>query len=140
MLNESALALVQEYIYTDFDWRVGVLNGRAIYACKYFMARDHWQIYNHASSRKSGKSGAFETIPTFEAPKAVLEAALRASAIIGKGLYGVDIKQKGHHIYVIEVNDNPSMDHQVEDAYLGDELYMMVMQEFVDRLERRGRG
>ena len=32
------------------------------------------------------------------------------------------------------------MDHQVEDAYLGDELYMMVMQEFVDRLERRGRG
>jgi glutathione synthase/RimK-type ligase-like ATP-grasp enzyme len=140
MLNESALALVQEYIYTDFDWRVGVLNGRAIYACKYFMARDHWQIYNHASSRKSGKSGAFETIPTFEAPKAVLEAALRASAIIGKGLYGVDIKQKGHQIYVIEVNDNPSMDHQVEDAYLGDELYMMVMQEFVDRLERRGRG
>ena len=104
------------------------------------MARDHWQIYNHASSRKSGKSGAFETIPTFEAPKAVLEAALRASAIIGKGLYGVDIKQKGHQIYVIEVNDNPSMDHQVEDAYLGDELYMMVMQEFVDRLERRGRG
>ena len=66
MLKESALALVQEYIYTDFDWRIGVLNGRAIYACKYFMARDHWQIYNHASSRKSGKSGGFETIPTFD--------------------------------------------------------------------------
>lgn len=140
MLEESALALVQEYIYTDFDWRIGVLNGRAIYACKYFMARDHWQIYNHASSRKSGKSGGFETLPTFEAPKPVLDAALKACAIIGNGLYGVDIKQKGSHIYVIEVNDNPSIEHEVEDAYLGDELYMMVMQEFVNRLERRGRA
>ncbi len=139
MLAESALALVQEYIYTDFDWRIGVLNGRAIYACKYFMARDHWQIYNHASSRKSGQSGDFETIPTFEAPRAVLDAALKASAIIGNGLYGVDIKQKGNQIYVIEVNDNPSIDHSIEDAYLGDELYMMIMQEFVNRLERRGR-
>ncbi|TVP79838.1 MAG: ATP-grasp domain-containing protein [Puniceicoccaceae bacterium] len=139
MLEESALALVQEYIYTEYDWRIGVLNGRAIYACKYFMARDHWQIYNHASSRKSGQSGGFETIPTFEAPKAVLEAALKASAIIGKGLYGVDIKQKGERIYVIEVNDNPSIEHGVEDAYVGDELYRMIMQEFVNRLERRGR-
>lgn len=140
MLDESALALVQEYIYTDFDWRIGVLNGRAIYACKYFMARDHWQIYNHASSRKSAQSGDFETIPTFEAPKAVLDVALKACGIIGNSLYGVDIKQKGNQIYVIEVNDNPSIDHSVEDAYLGDELYMMVMQEFVDRLERRGRA
>jgi len=139
MFKESALALVQEYIYTEFDWRIGVLNGRAIYACKYFMARDHWQIYNHASNRKSGQSGGFETIPTFEAPKPVLDAALKASAIIGNGLYGVDIKQKGSHIYVIEVNDNPSIDHGVEDAYVGDELYMMIMQEFVNRLERRGR-
>jgi len=35
MLEESSLALVQEYLYTDYDWRIGVLNGRAIYACKY---------------------------------------------------------------------------------------------------------
>lgn len=140
MLKDSALALVQEYLYTDFDWRIGVLNGRAIYACKYFMARDHWQIYNHASSRKRNQEGGFETIPTFEAPKAVLDAALKASAIIGNGLYGVDLKQRENHTYVIEVNDNPSIEHQVEDLYLGDELYMMIMQEFVNRLEKRGRG
>jgi glutathione synthase/RimK-type ligase-like ATP-grasp enzyme len=139
LLKESALVLVQEYIYTEFDWRIGVLDGRAIYACKYFMARDHWQIYNHASNRRSGQSGGFETIPTFEAPKPVLKAALKASSIIGNGLYGVDIKQQGGRVYVIEVNDNPSIDQGVEDAYLGDELYMMIMQEFVKRLEKRGR-
>jgi len=137
MLADSALLLVQEYIYTEFDWRIGVLNGRAIYACKYFMARGHWQIYDHAA--KGNTSGGFETIPTFETPRRVLDAALKASAIIGRGLYGVDLKEVGKEVYVIEVNDNPSIDHGVEDDYLGDELYMMIMQEFVNRLEQRGR-
>ena len=137
LFADTALVLVQEYLYTDYDWRVGVLNGRAIYACRYHMARNHWQIYNHDAKRFN--SGGFETLPTFEVPKKVLDAALKASAMIGKGLYGVDIKQKDNHVYVIEVNDNPSIDHKVEDLYLGNELYMLVMQEFADRLEKRGR-
>lgn len=140
MLEESALALVQEYLYTDYDWRIGVLNGRAIYACKYFMARGHWQIYNHGSSQPRHKTGGFETIATFEVPRVVLNAALKACSVIGKGLYGVDIKQQDKQVYVIEVNDNPSIEHRVEDRYLGDELYMMIMQEFADRLEQRGRN
>jgi glutathione synthase/RimK-type ligase-like ATP-grasp enzyme len=101
------------------------------------MARNHWQIYNHSVKRNT--SGNFETLPTFEAPKVVLDAALKACAMIGKGLYGVDLKQKGNQVYVIEVNDNPSIDHKVEDIYLGDELYMLIMLEFVNRLEKRGR-
>jgi glutathione synthase/RimK-type ligase-like ATP-grasp enzyme len=137
LLHDTALILVQEYMYTDFDWRVGVLNGRAIYACRYHMARNHWQIYNHDAKRFV--SGGFETLPTFEVPRAVLDAALKACNMIGQGLYGVDVKQKGSHVYVIEVNDNPSIDHEVEDLYLGDELYMLIMQEFVSRLEQRGR-
>ena len=136
--KESALMLAQEFLYTDFDWRIGVLNGRAIYACRYLMARNHWQIYNHDASRRNA-SGGFETLPTFEVPKQVLDAALRASNMIGKGLYGVEIKQKDNHVYVIEVNDNPSIDHGVEDHYLGNELYMLIMQEFASRLEKRGR-
>ncbi|WP_438862772.1 RimK family protein [Neptunicella sp.] len=137
LLCSTALVLVQEFLYTDFDWRIGVLNGRAIYACRYHMARKHWQIYNHGAKRFS--SGGFETLPTFEVPKIVLDAALSACSIIGRGLYGVDIKQKGNQVYVIEVNDNPSIDHKVEDAYLGNELYKIIMQEFAHRLEQRGR-
>tara|TARA_R100000005_G_scaffold96599_3_gene84983 strand:- start:6042 stop:7496 length:1455 start_codon:yes stop_codon:yes gene_type:complete len=137
LLSNTALVLVQEYMYTDFDWRVGVLAGRAIYACRYHMARDHWQIYNHGAKRFS--SGGFETLPTFEVPKVVLDAALKASRVVGKGLYGVDIKQKGQQVYVMEVNDNPSIEHDVEDAYLGKELYMLIMAEFQQRLEQRGR-
>ncbi len=137
LFSESALVLVQEYLYTDFDWRIGVLNGRAIYACKYFMARGHWQIYNH--NNKKDFSGGFESLPTFEVPKVVLDAALKAAKFIGNGLYGVDVKLVDKQAYVIEVNDNPSIDHNVEDAYVGDELYMLIMSEFQQRLEQRGR-
>lgn len=137
MLQKSALVLVQEFVPTEYDWRVGVLNGRAIYACRYFMARNHWQIYNHSS--KKHFTGDFETLPTFEVPKAVLDAAVKASNIVGKSLYGVDLKHINNQVYVIEVNDNPSLESKVEDLYLGKELYMLVMQEFANRLETRGR-
>jgi len=134
----SALVLAQEYMYTEYDWRVGVLNGRAIYACRYLMARNHWQIYNHDAKRFF--SGGFETLPTFELPKTVLDAALKACKTVGRGLYGVDVKEHQGKAYVLEVNDNPSIDHKVEDGYLGDELYMIIMDEFKQRLEARGRG
>ncbi len=137
MLVHSAIVLVQEFLRTDYDWRIGVLNGKPIYACRYFMARNHWQIYNHES--KKFFSGDFETLPTFEVPKKVLDAAVRASAVIGKGLYGVDIKEVESKVYVIEVNDNPSIESKVEDAYLGSELYHIIMSEFANRLESRGR-
>jgi glutathione synthase/RimK-type ligase-like ATP-grasp enzyme len=137
LFADSALVLAQEYMYTEFDWRVGVLNNRAIYACKYQMAKGHWQIYNHGAKRNI--EGGWETLPTFEVPRAVLDAALKACSIIGKSLYGVDLKQKGDQVYVIEVNDNPSIEYNVEDRYLGNELYMQIMQEFANRLEQRGR-
>jgi glutathione synthase/RimK-type ligase-like ATP-grasp enzyme len=137
LFEETALVLAQEYFFTDYDWRIGVLNGRAIFACRYYMARNHWQIYNHNSKRHN--AGNFETLPTFEAPKLVLDAAVKAANSIGNGLYGVDIKQKGHQVFVIEVNDNPNIDHKVEDIYLGNELYMLIMSEFAQRLEQRGR-
>jgi len=137
MLLQSALVLVQEYIFTEYDWRIGLLNGKPIYACRYFMARNHWQIYNHGGKKTT--SGGFETLPTFEVPKIVLDAAVKAGSTVGKGLYGVDIKHLGNQTYVIEVNDNPSIDSDVEDKYLGKELYMLIMQEFASRLEARGR-
>jgi glutathione synthase/RimK-type ligase-like ATP-grasp enzyme len=137
LLTESALALAQEYLFTEYDWRVGIMNGRALHACPYYMARNHWQIYNHDSKRFF--SGGFDTLPTFELPMNVLNAALKAASVVGNGLYGIDIKESNGHAYVLEVNDNPSIDHGIEDRYLGEELYMQIMSEFLRRLELRGR-
>ena len=133
LFKQSALLLAQEFMFTDFDWRVGVLNGKPIYACKYYMARNHWQIYHHGDGATA--SGAWDTLPTYEVPKVVLNAAVKAANLIGKGLYGVDVKQAGDRAAVIEVNDNPSIESDVEDKYLGDELYRIIFEEFIRRVE-----
>ncbi|MDQ2076763.1 RimK family protein [Marinimicrobium sp. ABcell2] len=133
MFKSSALLLAQAYVYTEFDWRIGVMNNQALYACRYYMAKNHWQIYNHAG--KTNKSGGFDAMPTFEVPKPVLKAAINATKHIGDGLYGVDLKQSGNSVYLIEVNDNPSIESAVEDKFLEGELYDAIMGEFKRRLD-----
>ena len=98
------------------------------------MVKGHWQIYQHGEA-KQVDSGDFDTLPTYEVPRNVVQAALNATRLIGNGLYGVDIKQSGNRVAVIEVNDNPSIDSDVEDRFLGGELYTLVMQEFRSRME-----
>jgi glutathione synthase/RimK-type ligase-like ATP-grasp enzyme len=139
LFQHSVLVIAQEFLYTEFDWRIGVLNREALYACKYYMSRGHWQIYNHGA-KGAAKSGGFQTIPVRKAPADVVKLALKATHAIGDGLYGVDIKQTRDRTVVIEVNDNPSIDAGVEDAYLGDDLYLRIMQEFMRRMERKRLG
>ena len=139
LFQHTALVIAQEFMYTKFDWRVGILDGQALYACQYFMSRGHWQIYNHGQNAAQ-KSGGFKTLPVREAPNEVIKLALKATAPIGDGLYGVDLKQEGDRTVVIEVNDNPSIDAGVEDAYLGEDLYRRIMEEFLRRMERKRLG
>jgi glutathione synthase/RimK-type ligase-like ATP-grasp enzyme len=133
LFKESDLILAQEFLYTEFDWRIGVLNGAPIYACQYFMSKKHWQIVNY---KKGGlvTEGAWRTVRVEDAPEQVVRAAVRAADLIGLGLYGVDVKQAGKRVCVIEVNDNPNLEAGVEDAVLKDELYRVILEEFVRRL------
>ncbi|MEP6484181.1 MAG: RimK family alpha-L-glutamate ligase, partial [Rudaea sp.] len=139
LFQHTALVLAQEFMFTEFDWRIGILDGQPLYACQYFMSRGHWQIYNHAGNTTQ-RSGGFKTLPVRDAPSDVVKLALKATAPIGDGLYGVDLKQVGDRIVVIEMNDNPSIDAGVEDAYLGEDLYRRIMQEFLRRMERKRLG
>ncbi len=136
LLKKSALLIAQEYLYTKYDWRIGVLNNKPLYACRYYMVDNHWQIYQHGETTESGD---FDTLPTFEVPAEVLDVAVKSARLIGNGLYGVDIKQSDDRVVVIEVNDNPSIESGVEDKYLGEQLYVEIMAEFLRRMEARGR-
>ena len=69
-----------------------------------------------------------------------MQTALKAANLIGDGLYGVDLKQIGTQCYVIEVNDNPSIDAGYEDAVLKTALYRDIMGVFLQRVEARKRG
>lgn len=139
LLEESDLLVAQAFTPTDFDWRVGVLDGKPLYVCRYHMARRHWQIIKHQGDGKS-LDGKVDTLTVEEAPKRVVNTAVRAAKLIGDGLYGVDLKQIGNKVYVIEVNDNPSLDAGYEDRKLKGELYDRIMASFVERIERLRRG
>jgi glutathione synthase/RimK-type ligase-like ATP-grasp enzyme len=135
LFEKSDLLLAQEFVPTDFDWRVGVLDGEPLFVCKYFMAEDHWQIIHREADRLD--QGRFETMPLQKCAPGIISLAVRAAKLIGRGLYGVDIKILGGRPKIIEVNDNPSIDAGVEDQVIGDLLYQQVMQHFLTRLETR---
>ncbi len=139
MLGASDLVIAQEYVPTDFDWRVGVLEGEPLFVCRYFMARGHWQIYNWSSRRRRDVSGDFDTWAVEDAPPAVVETAVRAARLMGDGLYGVDVKEVDGRPLVVEVNDNPSVEAGVEDKVLGQKLYERIIAALARRIEvRRG--
>jgi glutathione synthase/RimK-type ligase-like ATP-grasp enzyme len=136
MLQSSELIIGQAFTPTELDWRVGVLGGQPLWVCKYFMAQNHWQIRRSLDHGRL-RYGRVEAVPVSEAPRSVVRTALAACKPIGHGLYGVDLKQIGRRVYVIEVNDNPTIEAGDEDAVLGDQLYQRIMQHFVDRLDEQ---
>ena len=133
LLSRSDLIVVQSFMPTEFDWRVGVLDRQPLFVCRYYMANGHWQIYHHGEKRT--KEGETETLAVQHAPREVLSLALKTANAVGDGFYGVDIKTvSGRHV-LMEINDNPNVDRGVEDAVLGDELYARVMKVFRARVD-----
>lgn len=136
LLQTSSILIAQEFVPTEFDWRIGIIDGTPLYACRYYMSKGHWQIYNHAV-KGADSSGDSAGVPINQVPEVILETAKRAAALIGTGLYGVDLKQNGDQALVIEVNDNPSIDGGVEDEIIGDDLYLAIMSTFLKRLDAK---
>jgi len=60
--------------------------------------------------------GRTEALDKQTAPPRLLEVALSACSVIGKGLYGVDLKEVNGDYVVVEVNDNPSIYAGYEDS------------------------
>jgi len=138
-LAKSELFVAQEFLPTEFDWRVGVIDNEPLFVCKYHMAPKHWQIINWQQEERR-RYGTVETMPVEVAPKTMVKVAVRAARQFGNGLYGVDLKQVGKTPYVIEVNDNPSIESGYEDKFLKDELYWRIMWVFLQRIEKRKLG
>jgi glutathione synthase/RimK-type ligase-like ATP-grasp enzyme len=136
LFEDTALIIAQEYLPTSFDWRVGVLDGEALFACQYKMARGHWQIIKHRDDGKSLEGGS-ATFDVADAPPAVIETALAAARLIGRGLYGIDLKETPDGVYVIEINDNPNLESDVEGLVLKDRLWEAIIGWFARRLEAR---
>jgi len=133
LFEDTDLLLAQAFVPTAFDWRVGVLGGEPLFVCQYHMARGHWQIIKHGPN--GVREGSHHTLAIADAPPQVIEVALNAASAIGHGLYGVDVKETPNGLAVIEVNDNPNLDHGVEDQVGKEEIWNRLLQWFVKRLE-----
>lgn len=133
LFEESDLLLVQSFMPTTFDWRIGVLDGTALFACRYFMARDHWQIVRKEEGGEA-EFGDWETVRLEDVPDEILFISEQAADLIGTGLYGIDVKETTSGPLVIEVNDNPNIDAGVEDGVLGDDLYRRILSSLLNRV------
>jgi glutathione synthase/RimK-type ligase-like ATP-grasp enzyme len=113
--RRTDVLVVQKFMPTAFDWRVGVLNNEVLYVCKYMVPKGRWK---HGAKRKGKPSfvwGRTVTLKRENAPPKLKETALKACALVGCGLYGVDIKEVNGDYVVVEVNENPSIYAGYED-------------------------
>lgn len=136
-LEHSDLVMAQEFTYSDYDWRIGTLDGEVFFVCKYYMAEGHWQIYNWDARNADDQTGNVDCVPLKDVPASVMRIGKKLGKLMGRGLYGIDVKQIGKKAMVIEVNDCPNIDTGCEDLILGDAIYMKVMQAFKMRIEER---
>lgn len=135
MLKASDLIIAQAFCPSDYDWRIGLIDGEPFYACKYYMAKGHWQIYNWKAKKKNEQDGEADCLPIEDVPKKVLKMAIKSAKLIGNGLLGIDIKVVNEKPMVIEINDNPNIDFGVEDAYYGDLVYTKILTALKNRLD-----
>ncbi len=125
-IKMSDWIVVQQYIESKYDWRVGVLGGELLYACKYTIPSVTFKI--QASVNGHIVYCGVESVPVDAVPPHVIRLGIDAANAIGNGLYGVDIKNNNGDAYVIEVNDNPSIESG-EDTH-----YPQVYQKIVSHL------
>jgi glutathione synthase/RimK-type ligase-like ATP-grasp enzyme len=135
LFARSELLIAQEWLPTEFDWRIGVFDGRPLFAAQYKMAPGHWQVIKRdGQERVEGDTIAFSI---GEVPQVVIDTAVKAANLIGRGLYGVDLKQSGEKCWLIEVNVNPNIDAGNEDQILGDALYREILGVFARRIREK---
>jgi len=135
LFEETDLLLAQKFLPTEFDWRVGVLAGEPLFVCQYRMARGHWQVVKYRPDGSSHEGG-FRTFELDKAPTELMDIAVRAARPIGDGFYGVDIKETPTGFVVMEVNDNPNLEHGIEDQVGKDEIWIRLLKWFIERFEQ----
>jgi glutathione synthase/RimK-type ligase-like ATP-grasp enzyme len=77
LLERSDLVVAQEFLPTEFDWRVGVFDNQPLFVCRYYMAKRHWQIVKRSSRSARHRYGDTETLAVDDAPARVVRTALR---------------------------------------------------------------
>jgi glutathione synthase/RimK-type ligase-like ATP-grasp enzyme len=128
-LRRADRIIVQQYMPSDFDWRVITLAGQVIAVLKYLFVQDKWKLMERGSG---GEWAKVVGIPLEQVDPRLLKVALQAADAIGQSLYGIDIKEVAGEYYVIEVNDNPTIAAGEEDS-ANPEIYSLIIRYLAGR-------
>ncbi len=114
LLHKSGVIVLQEYVPSEFDWRIGMLRNEVLYLCKYCIPTGGWKV----KSKINGRNVWGDTIamPRDSISPELKEICINLSKCVGDGLYGLDVKETNDGYKVIEINDNPSIYDGHEDA------------------------
>ncbi len=124
--KKSDCLAIQKFTPTAFDWRVGVLGNDLLYVCKYMIPKGKWKHGAKLRGKPTVVWGRTVSLQKKDMPPRLREVALKACSVIGKGLYGVDLKEVNGDYVVVEVNDNPSIYAGSEDS--GDsDIYQRII-------------
>lgn len=129
--RKSDILAVQAFMPTAYDWRVGVLDGKVLYVCKYMIPKGRWKHGAKLRGKPTFIWGRTVSMKRENAPATLKELALKACNVIGHGLYGVDVKEANGKYVVVEVNDNPSIYAGYEDLRDKD-LYGKIIEYLTD--------
>ncbi len=124
--KKSDVLAIQKFTPTTFDWRVGVLNNDVLYVCKYMIPKGKWKHGAKLRGKPTVVWGRTESLHKRDIPATLREVALKACSVVGKGLYGVDIKEVDDDYIVVEVNDNPSIYAGYEDS-MDRDIYQRIV-------------
>ena len=129
-LRRSDRIVVQRFVKSQFDWRVGLLAGEPLYVCQYTIPKKRWKILTYTPEGRT-IHGPVKGVELKDADPGLLDTAQKAAAAVGNGLYGVDLKQVSDGYLAIEVNDNPTIMAGDEDQKAS-HLYERLVRYLVD--------
>ncbi len=112
--RRADIIILQQYIPSKFDYRVVLLDKKVISVVKYHMNGNSWRIVDMDENGRKVECSV-EGVDIDNVDEKLINVALEAGNSIGNGLYGVDLKDIDGEYFVIEVNDNPNIDHGLED-------------------------
>lgn len=122
-LRRADRLVVQQYMPSEFDWRVITLAGRPLAVLRYEFAARQWRVMDR---NEEGEYAKVIGVPVTGAPPKLLAVAVAAANAIGESLYGIDLKEIDGEYFVIEVNDNPTIAAGEEDQ-ANPEIYSEVI-------------
>ena len=124
--KKSDVIAIQKFTPTAFDWRVGVLGNDILYVCKYLIPKGKWKHGAKLRGKPTVIWGRTVSLQKKDMPPRLREVALKACSVVGKGLYGVDIKEVNGEYVVVEINDNPSIYAGYEDS-MDHDIYQRII-------------